>query len=457
MTKNETSKNPKNNKVISRFPPSPTGPLHIGNVRTALFNYFFARQNEGKFVVRVEDTDKARSKKEYELGMLDSLKWLGLTTDNEGEIWRQSERTDVYKKYLNKLIEEGRAYISQETEGENKEVVRFKNPNKMVRFDDLIRGTVTFDSTELGDFIIARNINEPVYHLTVVVDDFEMGVTHILRGDDHVSNTPRQILIQEAIGAPRPQYAHLPLILAKDRSKLSKRKHGESVSLDYYRSKGYLPEAIVNYLALVGWNPGTDQEIFTMDEIIEAFNIEQIQKGGAIFDEVKLEWVNKEHLKRIPEIERNKEIQDRLKKAGKVGADEYLSKIYPIIFDHISKWGDIDDMVKAGELDYFFEEPKFDRALLYWKGEPKKEETIKHLEWIKTALERALGSDFVDTEKVKKLIFDYATEQGRGEVLWPLRVSLSGKEKSPDPFTLIYILGREESISRIGKALVKLS
>ena len=224
------------NKVITRFPPSPTGTLHIGNVRTALFNYFFARKNKGQFIVRVEDTDKARSKKEYELNMLESLKWLGLSRD--GELWHQSERTDIYKKYLNKLIDEGKAYISQETEGENREVVRFKNPNKIVTFTDLIRGEISFDTTELKDFIIARNINEPVYHLSVVIDDFESNITHVIRGDDHVSNTPRQILIGEAIGAPRPIYAHLPLILAKDRSKLSKRKHGEAVSLDYYQKLG---------------------------------------------------------------------------------------------------------------------------------------------------------------------------------------------------------------------------
>ncbi len=444
------------NKIITRFPPSPTGPLHIGNVRTAIFNYFFARKNDGQFIVRIEDTDKARSKKEYELGMLEALKWLGISRD--GDLWHQSERTEVYKKYLDKLIESGQAYISQETEGENKEVVRFKNPNKIITFNDMIRGEITFNTTELKDFIIARNINEPVYHLSAVVDDFESGVTHVIRGDDHVSNTPRQILIQEAIGAPRPVYAHLPLILAKDRSKLSKRKHGESVSLDYYKNQGYLPEAILNYLALVGWNPGTDKEIFTLDELIDAFDITQVQKGGAIFDEVKLEWVNKEHLKLMSENERNVEIYNRLKnneavnKFSKIEGGEFMSKIYPIIFDHISKWGDIDTMVGAGELDYFFESPEYDPSLLSWKGKSLSE-AKEHLSWVKSTLESSDDSSFENIESIKALIFDYATEKGRGDVLWPLRVSLSGKEKSPDPFTLLYILGKEESLKRLDVAI----
>ena len=280
-------------KIITRFPPSPTGPLHIGNVRTALFNYLYARQNNGRFIVRIEDTDKARSKKEYEESILESLQWLGLERD--GELWHQSERTEIYKKYLQRLIDENKAYVSTETLGENREVVRFRNPNKSVKFDDLIRGVVEFNTTELGDFVIAKNVNKPLYHLAVVIDDFESGITHVIRGEDHISNTPRQILIQEAIGAPRPLYAHLPLILAQDRSKLSKRKHGESVSLDYYRHKGYSRDAIINYLALLGWNPGTEQEIFTLGELINVFDLKRVHKGGAIFDEKKLAWVNRKH------------------------------------------------------------------------------------------------------------------------------------------------------------------
>ncbi|MEX0919397.1 MAG: glutamate--tRNA ligase family protein [Parcubacteria group bacterium] len=393
----------KNNKVITRFPPSPTGALHIGNVRTALFNYLYAKQNGGEFIVRVEDTDKARSKKEYEESMLEGLEWLSI--EREGDLQHQSERGEVYKKYLDKLIEDGEAYVSEESEGENREVVRFKNPNKIVEFEDLVRGKVSFDTAELKDFIIARNVDEPIYHLAVVVDDFESGVTHVIRGEDHISNTPRQILIQEAIGAPRPVYAHLPLILAPDRSKLSKRKHGETVSLDYYRNKGYLPQAVVNYLALLGWNPGTEQEIFTIEELINVFDLSQVQKGGAIFDEKKLDWVNKEHIKLLPEKEQQA-IRER----------------------------------EVVEEPYIKNEPVLDKSKINWKN-ISDEETIKHLK------------KAVEIIKDEKDLMTYATEVGKGSVLWPVRYALSGEERSPDPFTLISVLGKEKSIERLKKAI----
>ena len=393
-------------KVIVRFPPSPTGPLHIGNVRTALFNYLFAKQNNGQFIVRIEDTDRARSKSEYEEEMLDHLKWLGLSRD--GELWHQTERTEIYKKYLNKLIEEGKAYLSPETEGENREVVRFKNPNKKIVFEDLIRGTVEFDTTELGDFIIARNLSEPVYHLAVVVDDFESNITHIIRGEDHISNTPRHILIQEAIQAPRPIYAHLPLILAPDRSKLSKRKHGEQVSLTYYRNRGYLPQAIINYFALLGWNPGTDQEIFTLDELIRKFDLKRIQRGGAIFDERKLDWVNKEHIKRLPPEEQKKMLLKSIEN------EPYM----------------------RGESELLVEK-------IPWK-KSSRDEALKHLENAKKIIEE--GGD----------LMSYAEREGKGNVLWPVRYALTGLEASPDPFIILEFLGKEESAKRLERAIIAL-
>ncbi|KKT14489.1 MAG: Glutamate-tRNA ligase [Parcubacteria group bacterium GW2011_GWC1_43_30] len=277
-------------KIITRFPPSPTGNFHVGSARTALFNFLFARKNNGKFILRIEDTDKARSKKEFEDDIFESLEWLGLKYD---EFYRQSDRGKIYRTYIEKILDDGSIY-----EDEDK-IIRFKNPNKKVKFNDLVRGEIEFDTTELKDFIIAKSVDEPLYHLAVVIDDFESNITHVIRGEDHISNTPRQILIQEAIGAPRPIYAHLPLILAPDRSKLSKRKHGESVSLNYYRDKGYSPEAMINYLALLGWNPGTEQEIFTLDELINVFDFSRVHKGGAIFDEKKLAWVNRKHFNKL--------------------------------------------------------------------------------------------------------------------------------------------------------------
>ncbi len=394
-------------KVIVRFPPSPTGPLHIGNVRTAIFNYLFAKQQGGEFLIRIEDTDTARSKREYETEMLDHMQWLGFEHDNK-EIWRQSERTEVYKKYLNKLIAEDKAYISQETEGVNREVVRFRNPGKKVAFDDLIRGTVEFDTTELGDFIIARNINEPIYHLAVVVDDIESGITHIIRGEDHISNTPRQILIQEALGASRPAYAHLPLILDADRAKLSKRKHGDKVSLTFYRNLGYLPEAIINYFALLGWNPGTEQEIFTLDELIKEFDFKKINKGGAAFDEKKLDWVNKEHIKRLP-------------------ADEKRKLLLKSIENEL----------------YIIGEPELKAEEIPWKKSTK-EEALKHLEAVKKIIEED-GSG--------REIMEYAEKEGKGNVLWPLRYALTGAQASPDPLTMMELLFKGKSLQRIEKAI----
>jgi glutamyl-tRNA synthetase len=329
-----------------------------------------------------------------------------------------------------------------------------------VSFLDLIRGEVTVDTTDLGDFIIARNINEPVYHLAVVVDDFLAGVTHVIRGEDHISNTPRHILIQEAIGAPRPEYAHLPLILAGDRSKLSKRKHGESVSLDYYRKKGYLPEAILNYLALVGWNPGTEQELFTLDELIKQFDISKVQKGGAVFDEVKLAWINKEHIKRKDSSEVQQSIRHALVTWKPELIDnihfntpEYMEKVYPIILDHISVWGDVIQLGEKGSLSFFFETPLYDRSLLFWKDDTDAEKTTTRLSCVYDTLSSAPDQAFSSPEEIKTLIWNYAEQEGRGSVLWPLRVSLSGQQKSPDPFTLVSVLGKKESLKRIQNAL----
>ncbi|MEY4440711.1 MAG: hypothetical protein RLY49_337, partial [Candidatus Parcubacteria bacterium] len=282
----------KNNPNIRvRIAPSPTGNLHIGTTRTALFNYLFAKQNGGTFVIRIEDTDKERSKPEFEQNILDGLTWLGLTWD---EFYKQSDRTEIYKNYLKKLIDDGFAYESKEEvteEGQRDSVIRFKNPNKAVTFTDMIRGEITFDTTELGDFVIAKSIEEPLFHLAVVVDDHEMKISHVIRGEDHISNTPRQILIGQAIGATQPTYAHIPLILSKERKKLSKRDG--ATSLVEYKNTGYLKDALINFLAFLGWHPEGDVEILSIEELISQFDITRIQKGGAIFDLEKLNWFNK--------------------------------------------------------------------------------------------------------------------------------------------------------------------
>ncbi len=441
-------------KVITRFAPSPTGFLHIGGVRTALFSYLYARQNDGKFILRIEDTDKLRSTPEFEKDIMDGLEWLGLRHD---EFFRQSDRADVHKKYLQTLLEKGIVYISREKvvkEGDREEVIRFKNPNKKVAFDDLIRGHIEFDTTELGDFVVAKSLDEPVFHFAVVADDFDAGITHVIRGEDHISNTPRQILIQEAIGAPRPTYAHLPLILAEDRSKLSKRKHGEMVSLHYYREQGYLKEAIINFVGMLGWNPGNDQELLSLDDFIKKFSIEKVQKGGAIFNVEKLKWLNREYIKKMPQDELLKIVTEKLPKIAR----EVLARGLPSVIDHISVFADIDTLAASGEFNYLSDLADYDKQKLSWKEETDSATTISHLNYCVEALKNLSKSgDTPSSEAVKTALWDYATEKGRGAVLWPLRYALSGKDKSPDPFVLVSILGIKTSIDRVNEAIKKLS
>ncbi len=441
-----------NGKVIVRFPPSPTGLFHIGNARTFLFNYLFAKQNNGQIVFRLEDTDKERSKEEYAEDIIENLKWLGIEPDFKTTV-KQSEKTEIYKKYIEKLLAEDKAYLSKEEtvkDDQRAEVIRFRNPNKKIVFNDLIRGDIEFDTTELKDFVIAKSLEEPIYHLAVVIDDFEMKVTHILRGDDGISNTPRQILIQEAIGAPRPIYAHLPMMLAPDKTKLSKRKHGEQVSVSYYRERGYLPEAVINFLVMVGWNSGTDQEIWSMDELIKVFDITKIQKKGGIFNVEKLDWLNREYLLKIPFEEQFSIFNFQFSKT-KWGRSEkakdkiFIEKLLKIILERIHRWAEVGEILEKGEFDYLFEKSKLDKEKICWKKQNPKD-AKENLEKILEILENSQISD----------IWELAEKEGKGEVLWPLRYVLSGKEKSPDPMTLLDILGVPESKERIKRAIEKL-
>lgn len=445
-------------KVITRFPPSPTGYLHAGAYRTAIFNFLFARHHGGKFVLRIEDTDKARSTKEFEDNILDSLQWLGLTYD---EFYRQSDQVDIHKGYLEKIIDKGFAYISKEEvkkEGDRDSVIRFKNPNKKIVFDDLIRGKIEFDTTDLGDFIIAKSLNEPLYHLAVVVDDFEAGVTHVIRGEDHISNTPRQMLIQEAIGAPTPQYGHIPLILSPDRTKLSKRKG--ALALTEYRKRGYLKESLLNYITLLGWNPGDDRELFSETELINLFDLSRVQKGGAIFDEVKLNWMNKEYMKRMSDEDCFAKITERLPEiiTASSAFEARKGKVLPLIRERISAFYEVEEMAKAGDLQYFFEKPELSKDMILPPEKMRKGKeanpysTTIILEKVSGILEKIPENEFTK-DRVKAEVFPYAEEEGRGMVLWPLRVVLSGKEKSPDPFELADILGKQETLERIKAAM----
>lgn len=436
-----------NSNIVTRMAPSPTGVLHVGTLRTTLFNYLYARKHGGKFILRIEDTDKERSTKEFEKNILDGIEWAGLNYD---ELYRQSERTEIYKKYVKELLESGSAYVSEEKEGANKTVIRFRNPNQDIAFKDEVRGEVKFNTSDLGDFVIAKDEETPLYHLAVVIDDHEMGVTHVLRGEDHISNTPRQILIQRAIGAKEPTYAHFPLILASDRSKLSKR-HG-AVSVDDYKEMGYLPEALINFLALIGWNPGTEQEVFDLKDLVKNFSLNQVQKGGGIFNIEKLDWLNREHLRKLPEDKIitmfNNALTDEIKNLPNYN-DEQLKKVVPILFDYIHKAGDLTQMAERGEVSYFFDNPKLSLTTLQGKKEIPLDQIKKHLKKIYELLEIIDEKNFT-AQVIKENVWDYASEEGRGEVLWPMRVALSGLEKSPDPFVISEVLGKEETLKRLG-------
>ena len=435
--------------VITRIPPSPTGHLHLGTSRTALYNYLFARHHKGTVLFRSEDTDHSRSDLSYEQEIIDGLHWLGIDWDNQ-EIWRQSARTERYTAELERLLAQDRAYVSNEPSKhdptETVAVVRLRNPNTTITFTDLIRGDITFDTTELGDIVIARAIDDPLYHLTVVVDDADMGVTHILRGDDHISNTPRQILLLEALGYTRPEYAHLPLILAPDRSKLSKRNG--AVAIRDYQAMGIVPEALVNYLALLGWNPGTEQEIFTTAELIDAFAIEKIQKGGAVFDLEKLGWLNKCHLQTYSKAEQDEYVLHALANVYDLTDEttERFRRLGETILERYHTHADIITAARAGEWDFVVSTPAPTPELLQWKKDPDPQAALPRLQHLQDIIQTA---DFSSPETIKEAVFPYADEIGRGEVLWPLRVALTGQEKSPDPFTVAYTLGQSVTIDRI--------
>lgn len=435
------------NKVVTRFAPSPTGLLHGGNYRTAVFAYLFAKKEGGEFIVRIEDTDKERSKKEYEDNIIETLEWLGLKEDRR---FRQSEHVARHTQELERLITSGAAYVSKEeaaAEGQRSEVIRFKNPNVAVTFSDAIRGEITMDTTDLGDFVIARSMQEPVFHLAVVVDDADEGVTHVVRGEDHISNTPRQILIQRALGYPTPLYAHLPLVLGSDRTKLSKRRGARA--LTEYRNEGYLPSALINYLAFLGWHPEGEKEIYSVAELIEAFTLERIQKSAGIFDEVKLSWFNHEHMKLLSNTDFFAGLEAHMK--GKGVIPSYLTKVLPLLRERAATFGQAVSFMESGEFSFLDESVTHTRELLLQNGKLEASLTSTHLQAVRNLL-IALSDEAFTPEKIKDAVFPYATEAGRGAVLWPLRTALSGKEKSPDPFSIASILGKEKTLRRIEEA-----
>lgn len=456
-------------KIRVRIAPSPTGKLHFGTARTALFNLLFAKNKGGKFIIRIEDTDLARSEKKYEEEILEGLKWLGIESDEP--VLRQNERRDVYEKYLKKLLEEKKAYfcyctkeeleeekqfmlsqglapkyngrcLNSPPKGREPQLIRLRIPEKEVVFKDLIRGKVSFDSGLMGDIAIAKDIRTPLYNFAVVIDDYESEITHVIRGEDHIPNTPKQILIQEALEISSPEYAHLPLILNPEGGKMSKRYM--ETSLLSFRDEGYLPEAMVNFMAFLGWHPKEDKELMSLNEIADEFSIERVQKGGAIFNKEKLDWINAQYVKRMEAKEIEEKIKGFIPEEWFLKEEDIFKRAILSLKERLIKLSDFKE-----EARFLFEKPNYETDLLLWK-ETKRKEEKNNLEAVKKIVEE-------NTTNRDEKIVALAEEKGRGEIYWPLRVALSGKKNSPPPLELLFILGQKESLKRIEEAIKKLT
>lgn len=463
--------NPNTQKVITRFAPSPTGFLHIGGVRTALFSYLWARKQGGTFILRIEDTDKEREVAGSIAHIQESLKWLGIEwdfgPDNAGPFGSciQSERLDLYKKYAEKLVAQGDAYPDPYTEEElqkfreaaeaekrpflfrnhrpetfdawdGKKPLRFKVPNiKRWHWNDVVRGPLEAGEEALDDFILIKGDGYPTYNFAHIVDDIEMGVTHVMRGEEFISSSPKFLSLYEALGVTPPMYATMPVILGPDGNKKLSKRDGAKDILEY-RTEGYLPAAMVNFLALIGWNPGGEQELFSRSELIAHFEISRIQSHGGAFNEEKLRWMNREHVKLLP-----KEAQLALVKEW--GGEKLANPaILSLIMERVTVLSDIKTIVETGEFDYFFAAPSIEKISL---------KTPEFLAAVIPLLESIPENNFT-AESVKAAVWDHATKEGRGNVLWPMRVALSGREKSPDPFIIAALLGKEETLRRIQHA-----
>ncbi len=438
-----------------------------------MFNFLFAKSQNGKFILRVEDTDKERSKKEYEEDLLEGFKWLGMNWD---EFYRQSDRVPIYSKYIQKLLDENKAFwcyhSEEELEKERQEQLASKaiprhvcgykiqdtryevqerkgiirlavdeNSNRKIKFHDLIRDEIEFEERLLGDFSIAKDIETPLYNFAATVDDYEMEISHVIRGEEHIANTPRQILIQEALGFGMPAYAHLPLLLGTDKSKLSKRNG--AASLDEYKKMGYLPEALSNFICLLSFTMPDGREIFTMKDLVEVFDLLKVHKSGAVFDMKKLDWLNGEYIKKLGD----EELADKLLLVGEwlpeEVAKEDVQKVIPLARERIKKLSDI------SEFDYFFKEPEYDRGLLVWKGRGF-EEIKNSLSEVAKIIEEK-GTDNKDA--LRQELDSLGVKLGdRGLAYWPFRVALSGLKASPDPVDITEILGKEKTLERVKRA-----
>lgn len=485
--------------IVTRFAPSPTGFMHVGNVRTALYSYLMARKHGGTFILRIEDTDKEREVDGAIAHIIESLRWLGITWDEGPEIggthapYIQSERLDIYLKYAQKLIDSGYAYqdpytaeevevLRQKSEAEKKpflfrehrpeateqwdktKPLRFKVKTlKRYEWEDMVYGTLSAGEEALDDFVLIKSDGYPTYNFAHIVDDIEMGVTHVMRGQEFIASTPKFLSVYEALGAEAPLFATLPHVMASDgKKKLGKRDGAKDIL--QYRTEGYLPETMINFLAFLGWNPGDDRDMLTKEELIRDFDITRVGKSGAQFNDEKLNWLNREYLKKYSRDEQTKYITSFIPNGflpeTKEGT-EMIKAITPLIMERISNGTDIAKMVEEGELTYFFINPSYEKDSLFFASSKipteNKYEILKgYLMHVHEYISTIPQSEFTK-EKIKETLWPYAEEKGRGDILWPLRYLLSGRNKSPDPFVLAETLGKEETLARITSAVQILS
>ncbi len=467
--------------VRTRFAPSPTGYLHLGNARTAIFSYLYARHHGGSFLLRIEDTDRERSSKEYEESLLEDLRWLGLEWD---EMWRQSERFDIYKGFVDRLLESGHAYpcfcTPEDLEREREEAqrrgvayrysgrcrhlsreevsrlkkegkpfaIRFRVPDgEEIAFRDLVKGYISINVDDFGDFIIVRSDGTPTYNLVVVIDDALMGVTHVIRGEDHISNTPKQILIYRALGFDIPEFAHLPVILGEDRSKLSKRHGG--VSVKHYREEGVVPEALFNYLCLLGWSPPEEgKEILTKEEIIQLFDLKDINSSPAVFSRDKLLWMSGVYIREVLSEEKLLEYAlPFLEKAGYDLSDmDYVKRVLSYTKDSYDTFSEMVERLRP-----FFLDPD-------GISESGKEILLSGRELILKFVEVLKGSKPTTPEEVRKLAKAFLKDKGKKpRDLWkPMRLCLTGREEGVGVDILIALLSLEVIERRVNKALESL-
>lgn len=431
-------------KVRTRFAPSPTGKVHIGNIRVAIYNWLFARHMGGEFVLRVEDTDIERSTPEAIQALFDTMDWLKL--DADGEPLYQTARQQAHLDAAEVLLEKGLAYKEDKGGTGQGECVIFKMPGHDVTFVDGIKGKMTKKAENMQDFVIVRSNGTPVFHLANVLDDIEQGITHVIRGDDHVENTFRHIALYEALGAHVPNFAHLPMIVNRQGKPYSKRD-GDAFVGDF-REKGFLDDALFNYLALLGWSPGDDREVMTREEMVEAFTLERCQSSAAQFDMKKLTWMNGEYLMKLPPEDFSALCFGELDKAGIDAEPEYAAKVFGLVQERVKTVAEIAPMT-----GYFFaDDYEYDEKAV--RKKLQKEGVAETLAQIRAIFEAMPVFDVASTDKALHEFVE-ASGLGFGAVMPPVRIAVSGTQSGPDLFPVLAVLGRERVLARIDRTILQ--